>query len=439
MTCDRYTNTHFPEQRVLILGAGFAGLGAARGLQERGVQTLTLERERDTGGLACTDRVGDFLFDRAGHFVHCRTRQFADVIRDSGIAFDEIARRSAVMLDTCVVPYPLQFNLWAASAEFREAVAAEIEDLPTEVDTHSGFNRLAREAWGDTLTKAFFEPYLEKVWSCDSSRLPAEWASRFIPQRDLEMIRRGMRQETRGYGYNATFLYPSSGRLGDLADVLAAPLNGSLRMETEVVSIDLDAHRVRCANGTTADYEVLVNTLPLDRFLALCGRELPDGLFRQAALLNLRVGFSGRVLRAEHWCYVPDVNVDFFRVGFPCNVNRRTCPPGRCSVSLEFGNAAESGIRDYARLATDALDYLAARDFLEYTAIECIDAQVIAPAYVANRMETDARLQSIASALRAEDVILAGRFGTWEYLSLEDAYLSGTEAASTAMAMMAHR
>jgi protoporphyrinogen oxidase len=437
MTLDLYTKSQF--RSVLVLGAGFAGLGAARMLQERGLGALTIERESEAGGLACTDRVGDFLFDRAGHFVHCRTRAFSEVIRDSGIVFDEIERRSAVMLGDCVVPYPLQFNLWAASDELRQAVADELDQLPDSVNVQTSFDRLAREAWGNTLTSVFFEPYLEKVWSCASPQLPAEWASRFIPQRDLEMIRRGMRKETCGYGYNAKFLYPASGRLGDLAEALAAPLNGSLQLDVEVTSIDLGAHRVHCADGATIEYAVLVNSLPLDRFLTLCGTESPAELFRQAGLRNLRVGFRGRVLRTEHWCYVPDPSVDFFRVGFPCNVNSRTCPPGSSSISLEIGANHDSEVRDVTKLAIQALDYLAARGFLEYEAVECIDMQLIAPAYVANRMETDARLQSIAAQLREKDVILAGRFGTWEYLSLEDAYLSGADAAAAAIKMMATR
>src|SRR5262245_26496734 len=105
---------------TIVVGCGIAGLGAAQALRAAGADYLVLEKDDGPGGLLRTDQVGDFLFDRCGHFIHSRNGWFESAIADSRIEFREYSRHSAVILDDAIVPYPLQFNLWAAPDHLRE-------------------------------------------------------------------------------------------------------------------------------------------------------------------------------------------------------------------------------------------------------------------------------------------------------------------------------
>jgi len=84
---------------VIILGAGAAGLGAAGALALADYPFYIIEQEDGPGGLVRTDSVGDFWFDRAGHFIHSRTRRFRSEIRNSGVKLEQHRRVSAVIIE----------------------------------------------------------------------------------------------------------------------------------------------------------------------------------------------------------------------------------------------------------------------------------------------------------------------------------------------------
>ena len=56
-----------PGDRVVIIGAGPAGLGAAQELCRHGVAPTVLERHDKVGGLARTEELNGFRFDLGGH------------------------------------------------------------------------------------------------------------------------------------------------------------------------------------------------------------------------------------------------------------------------------------------------------------------------------------------------------------------------------------
>jgi predicted NAD/FAD-dependent oxidoreductase len=61
---------------VLIIGAGVAGLSAARRLQAGGAQVLILEQERAVGGRLATEQIGNGLADAGAQFFTVRTAEF---------------------------------------------------------------------------------------------------------------------------------------------------------------------------------------------------------------------------------------------------------------------------------------------------------------------------------------------------------------------------
>ena len=51
--------------RVVVIGAGLAGLTAARGLVERGFDVVAIDKGKSPGGRVATRRIGNAILDHS--------------------------------------------------------------------------------------------------------------------------------------------------------------------------------------------------------------------------------------------------------------------------------------------------------------------------------------------------------------------------------------
>lgn len=80
---------------VAILGAGLAGLTAARALRERGVDVLLLDKGERPGGRCATRTLAGAVLDTGAQFFTVRSPEFAGLVqtwRDEGVGIREWSR-----------------------------------------------------------------------------------------------------------------------------------------------------------------------------------------------------------------------------------------------------------------------------------------------------------------------------------------------------------
>ncbi len=68
--------------RIIIIGAGLAGLIAARELDAAGADVLVLDKGRSPGGRLATRRVGGATLDHGAQFFTVRSPAFAKTVDD---------------------------------------------------------------------------------------------------------------------------------------------------------------------------------------------------------------------------------------------------------------------------------------------------------------------------------------------------------------------
>ena len=64
----------------IVVGAGIAGLVAARHLQQVGCDVLVLDKGRGVGGRMATRRIGEAVFDHGAQYFTARTQSFQDLV-----------------------------------------------------------------------------------------------------------------------------------------------------------------------------------------------------------------------------------------------------------------------------------------------------------------------------------------------------------------------
>src|ERR1700733_8373191 len=70
---------------VLVVGAGMAGLTAARRLAEAGLKVLVVEAQDRIGGRICTRHIGDEGIELGAEFIHGRPPELWALIDEAGL------------------------------------------------------------------------------------------------------------------------------------------------------------------------------------------------------------------------------------------------------------------------------------------------------------------------------------------------------------------
>ena len=75
------TDPERPTRPVAVIGAGVAGLSAARRLADHGIEVRAFEKSRGRGGRSATRRTGDLRFDHGAQYFTVRSARFEAIVR----------------------------------------------------------------------------------------------------------------------------------------------------------------------------------------------------------------------------------------------------------------------------------------------------------------------------------------------------------------------
>ncbi len=429
-------------KKVVIIGGGLAGLSAGHHLLE--LDPVIFEKEEAVGGLCRSFTQDGFTFDCTGHLIHLKNQYTKDLIsRILPEAFHSHERLAAIYSKSTTTPYPFQANTYGLPPEVvRECIVGFVESLQTH--TNGGpqnFHEWVLHTFGAGIAKHFMLPYNEKFWKQDLRTITSDWVSWSIPKPKLEEVVSGALGLTnKGMGYNPRFIYPKDGGIDCLPQALAKPIRRIHRSES-VRSIDPKKKVVYLAGGREESYDFLISTLPLpllfrmlqDTSETICHNA--QGL-RAISVLNINIGIDRPNISDQHWIYFPESEYIFSRIGFPMNFSQAVAPPGTSSMYIEITHrpgerldVEEATKHSIAGLQKCGIlrkgDRLLTRHVLD-----------IRDAYVVFDEHRQSCLKDLLGYLESRNIFSAGRYGKWDYYSMEDSILSGKAAAEGVLARM---
>ncbi len=161
-------------KKNVIIGAGLTGLSTAYHL--KGNYSL-FEKNSLAGGMASSDDIRGFTFDKAGHLFHFQTKEGKDVIKNANInsLLKKHKRSSWILSKNTYTRYPFQVNTYKLPPPVIKDCLIKMVQAQSELKKNKPVNNLKdwiMENFGEGIAKHFMFPYNQKLWQYPlSSRL----------------------------------------------------------------------------------------------------------------------------------------------------------------------------------------------------------------------------------------------------------------------------
>jgi protoporphyrinogen oxidase len=431
--------------KIFIIGAGPTGLGAAWRLNElKETDWAIYEAKPYVGGLSSSfvDHAG-FTWDVGGHVLFSHYPYFDQVIEQAlNGKYYQHERESWIRILQTWVPYPFQNNIRYLPDEALQECLAGLRERKSCHFSAPDFLAWMNLVFGKGIVKYFMEPYNRKVWGTPLEEMSREWIGERVSVIDLARIEKNIAEQKDdvNWGPNNLFKFPHQGGTGAIFNGIADFFRTQLYLNHEVVAVDLQKKQVTFQNGSTVRYDVLINTMPINRLVTCCVNA-PDSIRKSSSQLVhnsgliVGLGINGQRVDSKCWMYFPEDNCPFYRVTNFHNYSPAHVPGGRAeryfSLMCETTYSPAKPV-DRDQIIADTVNGLITCGLLSPQERKNIVSRYLIDipySYPVPTLQRDESLAEINSWLEAHDVYSRGRFGAWKYEigNMDHSFMQGVE------------
>jgi protoporphyrinogen oxidase len=321
--------------KIVVIGAGPAGLTAAYELSKHGYVGTIVEADSVVGGIARTVERDGYRFDIGGHRFFTKVKEIEDL-------WDEMLdepmltrpRLSRIFYGGKFYDYPLKASNALKNMGVFTAAACVMsywKQRARPIKEPANFEEWVTNQFGGRLFNMFFKSYTEKVWGCPCTEIGADWAAQRIKGLSLgSAIRNALLGNKKGEVVKTLideFKYPRHGP-GQLWEQCAKTLRArgwDIRMKTKVTGLTagegggIAAVTVRNADDTIEVIRAgqVFSSMPLKHLLL--GMEPPPppevieaaGKLAYRDFLTVALVLDAPQVFPDNWIYIhsPEVRV----------------------------------------------------------------------------------------------------------------------------------
>lgn len=250
--------------KIAVVGAGPAGLWAARRASMAGHEVVVHERADHPGGMAASFDVAGVRVDHGSHRLHPSIDPAILAELQPLVALQWRPRNGRIRLLGRWLRFPLRPLDLVRHLPPRIALDAVAHSRRERADTYAD---VVRARFGPAMLEHFYGPYARKLWGLEPEELSGEQARRRISASSaFGLARRALRREQPG------FWYPERG-FGAIVEAIARDVD--VRCAAEVTSLD------------ELDADLVWSTIPLPALARLAGGPDTTLRFRALALIYL--------------------------------------------------------------------------------------------------------------------------------------------------------
>ena len=436
-------------EKVIIIGAGPAGLTAAYELSKLGVRSIVLEKGPRVGGLARTEIYKGYRIDVGGHRFFTKVPEVEALWRE--VLGDDLLTRprlSRIYYDRKLFAYPLRLGDALEKLGLPESARIVLSYLRAQVFAYrpeDTFEAWVSNRFGRRLFEIFFKSYTEKVWGIPCSEISARWAAQRI--QNLSLLRASWnavfgQRDGQIRSLIQAFEYPRQGpgMLWERVAGIVASCGSQVWLDAEVTRV---LYRDDRAIGVAArrdgreemiEADAVISTMPIGELVASLDPPAPDAVRAVASRLTYRDFLTvALVVNQAHvfpdnWIYIHEPNVRVARIqNFKNWSADMVADPGKTCLGLEYFCTVEDdvwrmGDTDLIRMAATELERLGLAQ-----AVDAEDGVVIRQpkAYPVYTGEYESYLQTIRRFLETlSNLQTVGRNGMHMYNNQDHSMLT---------------
>jgi protoporphyrinogen oxidase len=351
------------DKKVIIVGAGPAGLTAAYELCKAGVPSVVLEKDDVVGGISRTVNYKGFLFDIGGHRFFTKVKVVDDMWREvlGNKQFLRRSRLSRIYFNKKFFFYPLKATNALLGLGFWNCirmVASYVKAQAFPKKPERSFEDWISNRFGRRLYETFFKTYTEKVWGIPCNEISADWAAQRIKGLSLISTIKNALLANQATGKDEiiktlidSFDYPEKGP-GMMWERVAESIQdqgSELRMRSSVEKIIWERGRILGVEidnqGAKEKVEgtEFISSMPMRELIAKLDPPAPAHVVDAAEKLGYRDFLTVSLiinkadLFKDNWIYIHDPDVKVGRIQNFKNWSPAMVPdPTKTCLGLEY-------------------------------------------------------------------------------------------------------
>ena len=411
----------------VILGLGLSGLSfydKARNKKD----ILAIEQNVELGGYSRTIKILNYKFDYTGHFLHLKNFNNPSSIGSMGEKYKnewkKVAKKSKVLINGIFCKAPYQYNFGELGDEHANLAINSFKKRDL-IENDSSLESFFKKNFGEYMCEKFFIPYNKKLFGVDLDQLSKKQISRFFPEPNETVILNQLRENNEKLStYNSLFWYPNNGGIDLLLRHFEHPTNVEFAYP---ISIDLLSKTIVLSSGKKVNFEKLITSIPLNNLLKVIKKNinLPEINLKASKQFAVHIGTSQVIpaLNDVSWIYIPDQTVNIYRIGNYSFASKLMSGSKKgMSLYIELSSSSQDPIKE-------TIDYLTRQFSLDKKQIEVVSLNELNPGYVHFKKNQSSDLKSLRNILGNNSVFTIGRYGNWDYVSMEDCILEAQKLA----------